>query len=785
MDPSKGNFIRKVFNTSPIETNSTVVDSGKSELYWLGETFEDNIKELSDSAGTGFGTYAFISPLVQGSVEKGNYRYPAKAAKTGYVISQDLGIASEFDPLNTPTQRLFRIIGLTEGSWASKNLKISISNITYTAIDQDADPYGTFNVEVRSLGDSDDNPVLLESFESVNLNPRSARFIGRVIGDQYLKWDYTNDKIEIYGDYPNNSRYVRVDVHPTVKAGGVDAKLLPFGFLGPARRKKFQIFSGSTGGPAQTTFGYTDYASSYAYDTTSYNQGEATSYIFDQTGNGEKALNKYRFTGSLVWPDYLLRVTASNATRGLAKNAYFGIRTSRADSGRYPSPAYADLTYPLEEEKDSWIADNSTTFRTFAFSLDDVRQASSSTKGWTDNAIYATGSRVNTVTGFKSITQLGAYYKAEGSNKVAAYRYQSGDGWKVVLDAGYKAFTMPMHGGFDGVDIKQKNPFSIVNIAKDGGSSTDGRGNYAWYSVLTAIKMLRDPEFLDFNLAAVPGLVDSTLNTKLADYCRDRGDALAILDIDSGYRPIEDIRPSELTATGKRGTVSGAVADRRDNLSTTIHSYAATFYPWVDIHDGRTRSVVASPPTVAMMGVFGRVKQTSEVWFAPAGFSRGGLSDGTTGLRVVNVKDRLTSAERDELYDHGINPIANFPAEGIVVFGQKTLQLERSALDRINVRRLLIYLKRKIGAVARNVLFEQNVESTWNSFSGDAKGILEEVKDGLGIVDYKFVLDGTTTTPDMIDQNILYAKLFIKPARAIEFIALDFIITKTGAQFPE
>jgi len=275
------------------------------------------------------------------------------------------------------------------------------------------------------------------------------------------------------------------------------------------------------------------------------------------------------------------------------------------------------------------------------------------------------------------------------------------------------------------------------------------------------------------------------LNEKLADYCQERGDSLALLDVDSGYRPLEDIAPADVFATSNRGTVSGAVDYRRNSLNNVIHSYAASFYPWVDITDGRTNSVVSVPPTVAMMGVFGRVNQTSEVWFAPAGFQRGGLSDGSTGLRVVNVKDRLTSSERDELYDAGVNPIANFPAEGIVVFGQKTLQLQRSALDRINVRRLMIYLKRQIGGAARRTLFEQNVKATWENFTNQAEAILEEVKDGLGLMDYKFILDETTTTPDLIDQNILYAKLYVKPARAIEYIALDFVITKTGAEFPE
>ena len=770
LNPGSANFIRKAFNTSPILTNATLVDN--REYYFLGETFEDYIAEKDQKAATYTDTLAFITPLKGGSdVEKANYRFASQEAKTGYVFAQDLGLATSFDPINTTPQKLFRICGLTEGAWASKNLKISITNISYTPIDQDAGPYGSFNVQVRAVQDSDNAPIILENFEAVNLNPRSDRFIGRMIGDQYLKWNNETDKIEVYGEYPNQSRYIRVELEPSVKIGGGDPKLIPFGFLGPARRQKFQLVSGAVDSSLDAN--YVDYDSSYAYDTVSFGKAGPDNWIV-----GEEDTLSTPFTASLEWPDYLLRVTASNAVRGVAKNAYFGIRTSRNDSGRYYSNAYVDLTYPLEEGEDPWEAANNNV-HAFAFSLDDVRQLSSSTKGYLDDAAYDNTSRAAET----SITAIGSYYKADGSNATLDPKYSNTEGWKTILDAGFNSFTMPMHGGFDGVDIKQKNPFSITNV--DGGASSDGRDNYAWFSVLTAIKQLRDPEYLDFNLAAVPGVVDATLNSKLADYCEERGDALALLDLDSGYRPLEDITPNNVFATTNRGTVSGAVNYRRNSISDVIHSYAATFYPWVEITDGRTDSVVSSPPTVAMMGVFGRVKQTSDVWFAPAGFQRGGLSDGSTGLRVVNVKDRLTSSERDELYDAGINPIANFPAEGIVVFGQKTLQLERSALDRINVRRLMIYLKRQIGAVARNTLFEQNVQETWDGFTRSAVGILEEVKDGLGLVDYKFVLDETTTTPDLVDQNILYAKLYVKPARAIEFIALDFIITKTGAEFPE
>lgn len=775
MDSNAPNFIRKAFNTSPIMVNSNLVDN--REYYWLGETFEETIDDIATSQ-TVDSTFAFITPLLSGSKEKAAYRYPYKEAKTGYVFSQDLGASGDFDPVTDGVGRpaeLFRFCGLTEGRWVAKNVKISISNISYTPINEDAGPYGSFNVEVRAANDTDDNVVLLESFENVNINPRSSRYLPRVIGDQYLKWDSTNNKIEVFGEFPNNSRYIRVELHPNLKVGAIgDSGLVPFGFMGPARRPSFQIHSGSISG--SKVDGYTEFANGYAYAANSVNK--RNNWISAGRRDSDNPSAKTNFTASLLWPDYKMRVSASNAVRGLATNAYFGLRTTRNDTSRYPYNGYVDLTYPLDSEDDSFVASDGVSIHRVAFSLDDVQQVSSSNTGWSNNAFYSTGNRKNGT----SISATNVYYQAKlGAETAPVAEYSNSVGWKTVIDAGYRAFTMPMHGGFDGVDIKEKDPFAFRNY--DGGATKQGTTKYAWYSIFTAIKMMRDPEFLEFDLAAVPGVFDSDLNTKLADFCKERGDALALLDVDSGYRPLENLKPADYTTTSNRGTVSGSVNYRQGSLNGVLHSYAAAYYPWVDILDGA--ATVAVPPTVAMLGVFGKTRRTSEPWFAPAGFQRGGLSDGTAGLRVVNTRDRLTSAERDELYDNGINPIANFPAEGVVVFGQKTLQLERSALDRINVRRLMIYLKREIGAIARRTLFEQNIQATWNNFTEDAVAVLEDVKDGLGLVDYKFVLDETTTTPDLIDQNILYAKLFVKPARAIEFVALDFIITKTGADFPE
>jgi len=152
---------------------------------------------------------------------------------------------------------------------------------------------------------------------------------------------------------------------------------------------------------------------------------------------------------------------------------------------------------------------------------------------------------------------------------------------------------------------------------------------------------------------------------------------------------------------------------------------------------------------------------------------------------VIGITKKLTSEHRDDLYEANVNPIASFPAEGIVVFGQKTLQATPSALDRINVRRLMIFLKKAISGIASGILFDQNVQVTWNRFTGQVEPFLRNVQTGLGLTDFKVVLDSSTTTPDLVDRNILYAKIYLKPARAIEYIAIDFNISREGAAFAD
>tara|TARA_R110002153_G_scaffold2357_11_gene11624 strand:- start:3848 stop:4645 length:798 start_codon:yes stop_codon:yes gene_type:complete len=264
--------------------------------------------------------------------------------------------------------------------------------------------------------------------------------------------------------------------------------------------------------------------------------------------------------------------------------------------------------------------------------------------------------------------------------------------------------------------------------------------------------------------------------------CEDRGDALAIIDLQGGYVPETENTES---ITNRIGSVKDTINNKQQNLQTNS-SFGCAYYPWVQIQDTLNGAIIWAPPSIAAIGAMSYGQATQELWFAPAGFTRGGLSaNAAAGIPIVGVRERLISKNRDKLYEANVNPIAQFPAEGIVIFGQKTLQMTPSALDRVNVRRLLIYLKRQVSRIAATLLFDQNVSVTWNRFRGRVEPLLSNVKAGLGLTDYKLVLDETTTTPDLIDRNIMYAQIFLKPARSIEFIAIDFVITDSGASFED
>ena len=208
------------------------------------------------------------------------------------------------------------------------------------------------------------------------------------------------------------------------------------------------------------------------------------------------------------------------------------------------------------------------------------------------------------------------------------------------------------------------------------------------------------------------------------------------------------------------------------------NSYVSAYWPWLQLVDPDSGQLVWTPASTLIPGVYAFNDKTSEAWFAPAGINRGGLSN------VVQAERKLTQTNRDDLYTGKVNPIATFPGRGVVVFGQKTLQSSASALDRVNVRRLLIELKSYISQIADNLVFEQNTAATRNNFLSQVNPYLESVQQRQGLYAFKVVMNDSNNGPDVIDRNELRGAIYIQPTKTAEFIYLDFNILPTGAEFP-
>ena len=276
------------------------------------------------------------------------------------------------------------------------------------------------------------------------------------------------------------------------------------------------------------------------------------------------------------------------------------------------------------------------------------------------------------------------------------------------------------------------------------------------------INLLSNQDEYQYNIIAAPGLINASTGhaseiTSIVNNSIARGDNMSIIDL------VE---------------YNAQVADVTDQSAGFDNSYSATYWPWLQTVDPNTGELVWVPASTMIPGVMAYTDASSEPWFAPAGITRGGLG------QVVRAERKLTVSQRDTLYEANVNPIASFPQQGVVVFGQKTLQKRASALDRINVRRLLIQLKGYISQVADNLVFEQNTIATRNNFLTQVNPYLESVQQRQGLYAFKVVMDDSNNTPDVIDRNELLGQIFIQPTRTAEFVILDFNVLPTGATFP-
>jgi hypothetical protein len=318
-----------------------------------------------------------------------------------------------------------------------------------------------------------------------------------------------------------------------------------------------------------------------------------------------------------------------------------------------------------------------------------------------------------------------------------------------ALTKAQRKFVVPVLGGRDG--------WPRITASRDLlGTAPSVTQLTAWK---TAIDLLANPEEYDINLLAVPGCsVDSSIGTYATSMAEDRADTFYIGDFPS----------TQSTATG-----AASVTPSLDS------NYAATYWPYVKIFDAENSTYVTIPPTPQVLEAIAYTDTVAYPWFAPAGMNRGLITD------AVSVEYKMTLADRDILYAAKVNPIAFFPGQGIAIWGQKTLQTRTTSLDRINVRRMLLYVRKIIATSSKYLVFEQNDEKTWNRFKSMVQPILDLIKRKQGLYDFRVVMDATINTPDIIDRNELVGAIYLKPTKTAEVITLTFNILNSGAVFDE
>ena len=780
LDPSDSAYVSRVLNTDPD------LFASKKHLLYLDFPVEKELAPVMTGTAVTDPTVAILSGSTSAyRTAFGRYDTRFTTPQTPSFISQPFG-AYEYD--------LFHFEAISDGEYANDKLKVSIANIQ-ASTDPDQ-PYGTFDVILRQFGDDDFNPQGLEYYPALSLNPRAENYIARAIGDKKVQWNFDADeqserRLIISGKYPNRSVNFRVVMNPLIESAQVPPAALPFGFRGIPVLK--------------TTDSLTDYAGSLTFGGTTFT---GSPRLFGGDGTA------LPLTASVLPPlPFRFKVTKGTMSETDGNIGAPG-PNERADSRLYwgvvvqsmpttSSVKNAVLNYNAGTLENNLVK-SYTKFQ--GIFKQDVLVTGSAADAFNANKfslsrVALANTTISAVTGTAEVHMREAAYVRNGQPSPIDYRvnYASGDrvtmatlvaSSSVVFNrfAAFNKFTTVFYGGFDGLNILDRDnrlmndkASSTETGGKASGAVEDGLvtnaagagvSNNIVNAYRTATDIMTDEISSNINLLAIPGIREALVTTYAQDAARDYSLAMFVRDIpsydDNGVRIFDD-------TTGRRPSV-------RQTSETFIslnvdNNYATTYFPDVYITDNALARRVKVPASVAAMGAIAFNDRVAYPWFAPAGFNRAALDF------VNNVQVRLNQGDRDTLYDARINPIATFPSGGFVIFGQKTLQLKKSALDRVNVRRLLLEVKRVVSQAAGGILFEQNTPAVRSRFIASVNPQLSLIQAQAGIEKFRVIMDDTNNTPQDAEQNRLNGKIVIVPTKTVEFIAIDFVITPSGVSF--
>jgi hypothetical protein len=722
-------------------------------------------------------------------------------------------------PFGNVEYDLFAIEALDDGQYANNLFKISIVNIQASTTQNYL--YGTFSLQVRSWTDTDINPNVLEQWNNLSLDPNSDQFIGAVIGDRkvYYNFDASNSaerRLVAQGKYANQSAYIRVVPTTVVYNQTVPAQALPFGFRGlPVLKTNDNLndFSPEAANVVRINGVMTGSVGLWASSSilppvpfrSKVTKGNRPSPAvwFGEPSSVEQAYPPYYWGVQFERLDIPLNPNIETLPNALLKayTQFFGA----PGLDNYVTGSGADT-----------FSNNKFTLAKVAFSNDfnDVYNVLGGTglSGLTasiDTSMKEAAYIRNAVLNGSTYTyQDPAELNSKGTPSARiTFATLLGRGTPQQFNrfAPYLKFTTFMFGGWDGVNfldpdarrmndkassfddntlLSNQSGLLAPSLGDTGGAfpgfvppgmsqnmNGTGQANSTVSSYVAAVNVMTDPMQVNHNILCIPGIREPFLTDYAGQSVKTYGLAYYVMDLENydelGNRLFDNdvVRPDvNQTATGL-------------NTRAIDNNYIGTYFPDVFIQDTINNRRIKVPSSIAAMGALGFNDKIGYPWFAPAGFNRAALDF------VTNVAVRLNSADRDTLYTSRINPIATFPKQGFVIFGQKTLQAASSALDRVNVRRLLLEVKRIIIGIALKLEFEQNTIAIQNNFTAQAVLQLGLIQTQAGIEAFQVICNSTNNSQTDIDQYRMNGRIVVVPTRVVEFIAIDFIITNSGVQF--
>lgn len=753
VDPSFPNVVTASFDTSAPNYFANVLNQDPYNLQKAGyylHSYYDIHPALAAVTGTGVVTgigvgqeesvFLTTSSLGRnlGSATVPNYENwedRFSAPKSPFVISQKFG--------GSP-KNLFRIHGLSDGEADAQFYKISIENLAPASSEEDL--FGTFDLVIRDINDTDDDKVVLESYRGLSLNPSSEKFIARAIGDQNIYFDFdkstASQKIVVEGNFPNVSSRVRVEVTDEVLNGDLEPKALPAGFRG-----KYHLV---TSGSAPLT-------------------SVEDSDVIKRAVEPPVPFRKNIAIG--VSPKKV-------ANRNLYWGVQFEKNISVAEPNKGAEPDSTVRNYTkflpgfMTVNQNMAVGDNEGTPDTVENGILDADRFNNNQFSL-ERIQVLTGS-----TGKADLKTLDQWtYVRQGNiipndtNKTRAFNLSSD--LSLLGVRSLAKFSFFMQGGFDGTNIFNRNERDLSNRAIVEEMNFVARGQDDGPTVRTyrkALDLMGITSEVDINILAIPGIRHSVITDAAITTVENRFDAIYLMDIEE-RDTVNSVVTSSLQDINVQNTVNTFAGRALDS------SFAAAYFPDVILRDPTTNTNVRVPPSVGVIGAYSLNDAVAFPWFAPAGFTRGAMS------RVSSAAVLLNRENLDDLYEADINPITAFPGgPGVVVWGQKTLLATQSALDRVNVRRLLLELRRRVRRVAEGFLFEPNREDTLNRFSSRVNPILNRIQEQSGLDRFRVRIDTTTTTQADVENNTIRGVIFIQPTRTAEFVKLDFVVTNNGVQ---